>query len=168
MDGLIWSDTIVAEAATARDRVAAELARAGVPGVLTVTGPAGMPGVLTRGDIDLHLRVEPDDFADAVTRLVDLYAPASRHSWADTLAVFEVPATRATGLAVTPVGSPHDRRFTRSWQRLLTDPVLLAAYNDLKRRYAGAAAYEEQKSAFFDRVASNAGHGRERPDGDQP
>lgn len=111
-----------------------------------------MPGVRTRGDIDLHLRVEPDDFDEVVSRLNDLYNPASRHAWADTLAVFDVPAIRPTGLAVTPVGSPHDWRFTQSWHRLRADPVLLEEYNALKSRYAGTASYEEQKSAFFDRA----------------
>jgi hypothetical protein len=150
MADLIWSDTILAEASAARDRVAADLTGVGVAGEVVVTGPAGRPGVLTRGDIDLHLRVAPADFDAVVARLRDLYPPASLHAWAPTLAVFEVPAARLTGLAVTPIGSPHERRFTGSWQRLAADPELLAAYNALKTEHVGTESYEERKSAFFD------------------
>ena len=152
MVSLIWSDTILAEAGATRDRVAAELVEAQINGVVTVTGPAGMPGVLTRGDVDLHLRVDPGHFAEVVSRLGRLYEPTSQNSWAATLAVFEVPADRPTGLAVTPVGSPHDRRFSRSWERLRTEPDLLHDYNALKVRHVDTDSYEEHKSAFFDRI----------------
>jgi len=112
-----------------------------------------MPGVLTRGDTDLHLRVDVALFQTAVERLRAIYTPASLQSWAPTLAVFDVPSTRSTGLAVTPVASPHDQRFTLAWTRLRAEPDLLREYNTLKSQHYTSDVYEECKSAFFDRIA---------------
>src|SRR5438309_1027500 len=79
--------------------------------------------------------------------------PASLRSWAPTLAVFDVPAARPTGLAVTPVASTHDKRFTSAWQRLPNEPDLLREYNAIKLQDQTVDVYEERKSAFFDRIA---------------
>lgn len=147
---LVWSDGLLEEARRVRDEVAAALDRLGVPGELRLTGAAGMPGVLTKGDVDLHLRVPVDRFGEAVDRLRRAYAVGSPHAWARTLAVFDVPGARATGLAVTPVGSEHDVRFVTTWQRLADEPSLVADYNRVKASAAGTQAYERLKSAFFD------------------
>lgn len=149
---LILSDTIVEEARAACRRVRRQLAGLGIEGEVVLTGGASVPGALTKGDIDLHLRVPPSSFDDAVARLRTEYPTASPWAWAATLAVFDVPSTRPTGLAVTPVGSEHDLRFSRAWQRLRTDPVLLEEYNSLKTDSFGAASYEDRKSAFFTRL----------------
>lgn len=148
----MWSETLLHEARRVRDRVERDLSSTGVPGDVVITGPASLPSVLTKGDVDLHLRVPPDRFDDAVRRLDELYEPASLHSWAPTLAVFDVPAAVATGLAVTPIGSIHDRRFTVAWLRLRTEPDLLREYNAIKSEFFGTADYENRKSAFFDTI----------------
>jgi GrpB-like predicted nucleotidyltransferase (UPF0157 family) len=154
MDSLVWSDTLLDEADRLWRRVAGELTAARVPGDVVLVGPASLPGVLTRGDIDLHLRVPAGDFAAAVERLHTCYRPTSRDSWAPTLAVFDIPATRPAGLAVTPVGSEHDRRFTTSWRRLRSEPDLLREYNALKSAHVATPDYEERKSAFFSRISA--------------
>lgn len=133
---------LAAERVRLRDR--------GVPGELLLVGGSSVPAALTRGDVDLHLRVAPAHFDGTVRRLRDWYAVVHPEIWSPTLATFTVPAALLTGLAVTPAGSEHDRRFTRSWQLLAADPALLAAYNALK--VDGEGAYEERKSAFFDRL----------------
>lgn len=125
----------------------------GVDGEVVLTGGASVPGALTKGDIDLHLRVPSGSFRSAVDRLRAEYRTASPSAWAETLAVFEVPASRPTGLAVTPAGSEHDLRFSRAWERLRNDPALLEEYNDLKRAAFGDASYEQRKSEFFTRLA---------------
>ena len=38
-------------------------------GELVLTGGSSVPGALTVGDIDLHLRVEPEQFAASVARI---------------------------------------------------------------------------------------------------
>jgi GrpB-like predicted nucleotidyltransferase (UPF0157 family) len=150
---LVRSDDLLDEAREARDEVEKSLVALGVPGELVLTGSASVPGALTKGDIDLHLRVAPDGFEAAVVRLRLAYPVGSPHSWAETLAVFDVPRSRATGLAVTPVGSEHDRRFTRAWEELRSRPELLLQYNALKLASTGAEDYEVRKSDFFTAIS---------------
>ena len=149
MADLVWSDRLLDEARAARDEVAAALTHLRVPGELVLTGATSVAGALTKGDIDLHLRVETGHYTATVALLGDTYRAASVHAWADTLAVFDVPGPRPTGLAVTPVGSVHDQRFRLTWRALRRDPRLLAEYNALKRAAYGTTEYEERKSAFF-------------------
>jgi GrpB-like predicted nucleotidyltransferase (UPF0157 family) len=104
---------------------------------------------LTRGDIDLHLRVPPADFDRVVGALKAAFTVVHPEIWVTTLATFEVTDDPPVGLAVTPAGSEHDLRFTRSWQLLAADPALVQQYNNMKRS-ATAAEYEARKSAFFD------------------
>ena len=120
---------------------------------LQLTGGSSVPGALTGGDVDLHLRVEPAAFRATVDRLRAVYEVVHPEIWAESLATFGVPG-EAVGIAVTPVGSEHDRRFVESWRRLRADPALLAAYNAMKREHDSPdePAYEAAKSAFFDRL----------------
>ncbi len=154
----------------ARAILAAErerLRRRGVPGELVLVGGSSVPGALTRGDVDLHLRVAPEDMATAVAALREVYDVVHPEIWQPTLATFAVPGPEAaglpTGVAVTPVGSEHDVRFTVTWRRIAADRALLAEYNRLKEHDAGGGtasgavrdeAYEARKSAFFDRVVA--------------
>ena len=117
---------------------------------LVLTGGSSVPGALTKGDVDLHLRVAPAGFAECVAAFRGVYDVVHPEIWQDTLATFEVPgAPLPTGVAVTPVGSAHDVRFHRSSELLSADPALLAAYNAMKA--AGG-----DKSAFFDRLLASS------------
>lgn len=148
-------DVARAVLAAERDR----LRRLGVPGDLVLVGGCSVPGALTRGDVDLHLRVPPSAFTAAVDLLRAHYPVVHPDIWTTTLATFDVPARAPgdppTGIAATPRGSEHDLRFTRSWQLLAADPDLLAEYNAAK--LAGESdidgpGYEDLKSAVFDRL----------------
>ena len=136
----------------------ARLDRLGVPGELVLVGGSSLLGALTRGDVDLHLRVPEPQFAAVVTALRQEYPVVHPEIWSATLATFTVPQQAATdpptGLAVTPRGSEHDVRFTLSWQRLRADPRLVEEYNAMKLAGDGpdGADYEARKSAFFDRL----------------
>ncbi|MFW5474204.1 GrpB family protein [Knoellia sp. CPCC 206450] len=156
MDGLVWSDGLLDEARQVRARVATALSGLGLPGEVELIGGLSVPGALTKGDVDLHLRVRAKDFGDVVSRLRDVLPVASPHAWAATLAVFEVPGSIPTGLAVTPHGSEHDARFRLAWERLRADPSLLDEYNALKSDSVGTAGYEESKSRFFSALATPA------------
>ncbi|WP_249999022.1 GrpB family protein [Actinoplanes sp. M2I2] len=121
------------------------------PHELVLVGGSSRPEALTKGDVDLHLRVPAEDFPWVVDTLRGVYQVVHPEIWQPTLATFAVEATRPTGVAVTPAGSEHDVRFTRTWQRLAADPALVAAYNELKLRHRDdPAEYERRKSAFFD------------------
>jgi GrpB-like predicted nucleotidyltransferase (UPF0157 family) len=120
---------------------------------LMLTGGTSVPGALTKGDVDLHLSVAPQDFAATIATLRTLYAVAHPEIWQATLAVFAIEADLPTGLAVTPAGTEHDVRFRRTWTLLRANPDLLAAYNAAK--LAGGADYESRKSAFFDSLPTD-------------
>jgi GrpB-like predicted nucleotidyltransferase (UPF0157 family) len=156
---LIRSDSMgdVARAVLAAQRQ--RLRHLGVPGELVLVGGCSVPGALTRGDVDLHLRVPPDAFSLAVNRLRAHYPVVHPEIWTTTLATFDVPPRAPgdppAGLAATPQGSEHDLRFSHSWQLLAADPALLEEYNAAKR--AGESdidgpGYEALKSAVFDRL----------------
>ncbi|GLY96429.1 GrpB family protein [Actinoplanes sp. NBRC 103695] len=126
---------------------------------LVLVGGSSVAGALTKGDVDLHLRVPESAFPDAVAALTEIYDVVLPEIWQPTLATFAVKAALPTGVAATPIGSEHDVRFTRTWRRLAADPALVDAYNELKLRHRNdPREYELRKSAFFDKLA-----GKTRP-----
>ena len=149
---------LLAAALAVLDAERVRLTALGVPGELVLVGGSSVPGALTHGDVDLHLRVPEPEFAAAVAALGKEYPVVHPEIWSATLATFTVPHQATTdpptGLAVTPEGSEHDLRFTRSWQRLRADPRLVEQYNAMKLAGDGpdGADYEARKSAFFDRL----------------
>jgi GrpB-like predicted nucleotidyltransferase (UPF0157 family) len=148
---LIPSDSIQPQASRILTSTRERLRALDVPGELMLVGGSSVPGALTRGDVDLHLRVEPTEFPNAVRDLERHFTVAHPEIWTDTLAAFELRDDLPVGIAVTPAGSEHDIRFTRCWQLLAADPSLVLEYNGVKRS-APAAEYEVRKSAFFDRL----------------
>lgn len=162
------SDDLRAEAVEVLAAERAALHAAGVPGDLVWVGGSSVPGALTRGDVDLHLRVQPDAFATAVRLLRRDHAVVHPEIWCATLATFDVDAPLPAGLAVTPVGSEHDVRFTRTWALLRADARLLAEYNRVKAEADDVAPdeYEARKSAFFDQILAGAGAGAGAADDD--
>ncbi|MDQ3690868.1 MAG: GrpB family protein [Chloroflexota bacterium] len=130
-----------------------------VDGTLELTGGSSVPGALTGGDVDLHLRVPPDSLGSAVEALRDIYDVVLPEIWSETLATFYVRGDERIGVAVTPIGSEHDRRFVGAWDRLRGDPGLLAAYNAMKMAHADADEdrYRAAKAAFFDGIDGSSG-----------
>ena len=127
-----------------------------IPGaVLNLTGGSSVAGALTGGDVDLHLRVPPQAFETVVALLRDRYEVVHPEIWSASLATFQVPGDELVGVAVTPIGSEHDLRFRRAWDRLRADPEALDAYNAMKRAHAdgGDEGYRAAKAAFFDAIA---------------
>lgn len=118
---------------------------------LVLVGGSCVPGALTKGDVDLHLRVPTGNFDRTVAVLRGIYQVVHLEIWQPSLATFAVEAPLPTGIAVTPVGSEHDLRFSRSWQLLVADPDLLKAYNAMKlRSQDDSREYERHKAEFFD------------------
>jgi GrpB-like predicted nucleotidyltransferase (UPF0157 family) len=135
-----------------RDHVLALVATAEIEHV----GSTSVPGALTKGDVDLLVRVQADEFAAAVVAMGAHYAVHQPENWTPTLASFacDSPGDPPVGVQVVVAGSSDDALFGPFRDALIRDPGLLADYNALKRRYDGEdyQLYTEVKGEFVERV----------------
>jgi GrpB-like predicted nucleotidyltransferase (UPF0157 family) len=135
-----------------RDRVRKLLPDAEVEHV----GATSVPGALTKGDLDLLVRVKPDRFESAVAALRGAYAIHQPENWTQTFASFVDPEAAAlpVGVQLAVAGSAEDALFGPFREALTRDPELLAEYNALKLRLDGAdyERYTAVKGEFVERV----------------
>lgn len=117
------------------------------------TGATSVPAALTRGDLDIHVRVSAAEFSGARDALARVYACYRTAMWTPDFAAFVDPeASIPTGVALTAQGGEHDHRFVLAWERLRREPQLVEEYNALKLRYERSrdvGSYEAAKSCFF-------------------
>jgi GrpB-like predicted nucleotidyltransferase (UPF0157 family) len=119
-------------------------------------GSTSIPGALTKGDLDLLVRVDAAGFDPAAGALRALYAVHQPENWTATYASFADPGADdpPVGVQLVVGGSADDALFGPFRRAMIADPELLAAYNALKRRYDGSdyATYTDAKAAFIARV----------------
>ena len=139
--------------------IAAHSARiaAALPAVeIEHVGSTAIPGALTKGDLDLLVRVPAARFEAAVTALRALYAIHQPENWTPTYASFADRDAQdpPVGVQLAVAGSADDARFAPFRDALIADPALLAQYNALKRSLDGAEyeRYTALKGAFVERV----------------
>jgi GrpB-like predicted nucleotidyltransferase (UPF0157 family) len=130
-------------------------------------GSTSVPGALTKGDVDVLVRVRPDDFDAAVIALRSRYAVHQPANWTPTLASFAEPgaADPPVGIQLVVAGSTDDALFGPFRDALIRDPDLLAEYNALKRHYDGSdyRRYTDIKGRFVERVLREPGVAPSRP-----
>ena len=143
---------VAAAFASHRARIAGALPDAEVQHV----GATSIPGALTKGDLDLLVRVPAARFDDAVTTLRGLYAVHQPENWTSTYASFLDAGSHdpPVGVQVAVAGSPDDALFAPFRDALIADPELLARYNALKLSLDGAEYedYTDAKRVFIERV----------------
>ena len=117
-------------------------------------GSTAIPGSLTKGDLDIQVRVEQKDFEKAQNALSKMYKPNKGNPPTKTYASFkdadmEIPL----GVQLTVIGSKEDN-FTALRDILVSDEKHLQTYNALKKRYQGKSMreYRKAKGAFVERV----------------
>jgi GrpB-like predicted nucleotidyltransferase (UPF0157 family) len=124
-------------------------------------GSTSIPGALTKGDVDLLVRVEEGAFATASATLRELYAVHQPENWTPTYASFSDPeaADPPVGVQLAVKGSPDDALFGPFREAMMSDPALLAEYNALKLRLDGAdyERYTKVKGEFVERVLGRSG-----------
>ncbi|WP_072394683.1 GrpB family protein [Hyphomicrobium sp. CS1GBMeth3] len=137
------------------ERVAAELRKV-LPATADIrhVGATAVSGCLTKGDLDIVVRVAPEHFAVAERVLAEGFARNTGSKRTDTFAAFEDPQTEPhLGIQLTVAGGEDDyfHLFVEALQR---DPALVARYNALKLQHAGAPmdAYRAAKSAFIEEI----------------
>ena len=119
-------------------------------------GATAVPGALTKGDVDLVVRVSERDFADAGSILRTRYVVHQPHNWTRTLASFTAPdaSDPPVGVQLVVAGSDADGFFGPFRDALINDPTLLAKYNELKLNLDGLdyESYTERKGEFVESV----------------
>lgn len=119
-------------------------------------GATAVPGALTKGDVDVLVRVGEADFPTAVDVLSHRYAIHQPHNWTPTLASFKAqePSELEVGVQLVVAGSDADGFFGPFRDALINRPALLAEYNQLKRTLDGLdyERYTERKGEFVERV----------------
>ena len=120
-------------------------------------GATAVPGVLTKGDLDLLVRVPAARFATAIPVLKERYEVHQPENWTSRFASFKAAAQGEIPVAVQLVAadSEEDRQLVGWRERLIADRGLLDRYNAFKRAQvgAGAEAYAEAKAEFINRQA---------------
>jgi len=117
-------------------------------------GATSMPDGITKGDVDVNLRVAPERFDSLVTALSARFDVAQPQNWTGTYASFS--GTRRGlpfGIQVTVAGSEDDF-LVELRDRMLNDPDLRRRYDEVKRASApaGREAYWQAKDDFLRRL----------------
>jgi GrpB-like predicted nucleotidyltransferase (UPF0157 family)/protein-L-isoaspartate O-methyltransferase len=126
-------------------------------------GSTAVPGSLTKGDVDLLVRVPRDGFSTAAQALGSAYAVHQPEHWTSTFASFadSEAIEPPVGVQLVVSGSSEDKSFGAFRDALIGDPALLTEYNDLKRRLDGEdyERYTDKKAEFVERVLGQINDG---------
>ena len=117
-------------------------------------GATAVPGSLTKGDLDIQVRVPAADFAAAEVVLAAHYQPNSKTDRDVGFASFtDEKANPPLGVQLTAIDGPHDG-FYRFRDVLRAHPPLREAYDTIKRGWEGRpmAGYRAEKAAFFEEL----------------
>ena len=115
-------------------------------------GGSSLSGVLTLGDVDVHVRVEAAAFVFARDALSELYEPLHPDVWHSEGAFYFTPETQPrVEVALTAIGCLDDFHHGDAWDWIAADPVLRERYNAVKREHEGGSVddYLAAKRAFF-------------------
>jgi GrpB-like predicted nucleotidyltransferase (UPF0157 family) len=114
-------------------------------------GSTAVPGSLTKGDLDLVVRVPAASFDRCEALLAGVCARNVGSLHTASLASF-VAAVAPVDVGIQLVAAGGDEDHFLAWRdRLLADPVLRGRYDALKVACVGVdmATYRERKSAFI-------------------
>jgi GrpB-like predicted nucleotidyltransferase (UPF0157 family) len=115
-------------------------------------GATALPGALTKGDVDVLVRVPPARFTMVVEELGRHFAVKQPANWTASFASFGDDAGHELPLGVQVVaeGGPEDF-FLYLRDHFLAHPEALREYDRLKETYApgGAEAYWRAKCEFL-------------------
>ena len=126
-------------------------------------GATAIPGALTKGDVDILVRVPRKDFPSAVATCKGRYAIHQPENWTDDFASFKDDITFSLPLGIQMVVKDSGSDFFLYLRdRLRTDPQLLTEYNQLKTRHGGGKPgnYWRAKNRFFERMLAERPPGR--------
>ena len=151
----VWSDSVAEEAAAVFAAHARRI-RQRLPYVEVVHhGGTSVSGLLTSGDVDLHVRADEQWFEPGRELLSELYEPLFRDEWDFEVAYFVAPGAQPpVEIVLTLIGSVDDLYHGAAWQRITVDHDLAERYNALKREHESGslADYKAAKRDFFHKI----------------
>lgn len=121
-------------------------------------GATAVSGCLTKGDLDIVVRVPADDFDQCDASLAALFERNVGSARTDTFSAFEDGTTTPhLGIQLTVIGDPKDV-FHLFAEALSSSAQLLDAYNQLKLRFHARPMdeYRRAKDQFVESVLSGA------------
>lgn len=121
-------------------------------------GSTAVPGCLTKGDLDIVVRVPQKHFADTDVALASRFTRNVASIRTETFSAFEdVSSYPHLGIQLAAIDGPFDD-FHRFVEALHKSPRLVEEYNALKLSYNGAdmALYRSAKDAFIERVLADS------------
>ena len=115
-------------------------------------GSTSIPGTLTKGDLDIAVRVSPDNFHEADRLLGELFNRNTESFRSDEFSAFQDSTSDPeSGVQLVVVGSIPDNFL--AWRQLLeSDAELRHEYDDLKKRFEGQSMelYRAAKTQFIE------------------
>lgn len=117
-------------------------------------GSTAIPGSLTKGDLDIQVRVSAGTYAAAKQRLETLYRTnTGGFAAADGVSFEAEESGRSVGIHLTVVGGSVDIQH-RFRDRLNGSAALRDEYDGIKRRFHGRSMerYRDEKALFVARV----------------
>ncbi len=118
-------------------------------------GSTAVPGSLTKGDLDMNVRVEARWFSGAVAELGKLYEINQPHNWTEAFASFKDDASfdLDLGVQLTVIGSQDDH-FVRLRDLLNDNPGLVVKINELKEKHQGGnmESYRADKAELYQQI----------------
>lgn len=142
-------DEVLAQFATERGTILELLPEAEVEHI----GATAVTGSLTKGDLDLLVRVAAEDFDRGLGALGNRYDVHQPENWNHGFASFKSTSHGKipVGIQLVVAGGEDDLLFTGWRDRLIADPRLLRRYNELKLAQcdSGYDAYLTAKAEFI-------------------
>lgn len=118
-------------------------------------GSTSIPGTLTKGDLDITVRVPKENFKEAVAKLKKLYQVNQPENWKEYFASFKDDKKLGIdfGAQLVIIDSPADD-FIKLRDILASDPKLIEEYNQMKLKYEGKNMdeYRKEKADFFQKL----------------
>ena len=114
-------------------------------------GATAIPGCLSKGDLDVCIRISAVEFPEAERQLAAAYDRNTGSLRDETFASFK-DDMHAPPLGVQLVAQASELDVFVTFREVVRrDPQLVADYNELKKRFAGRAMddYRAAKSAFI-------------------
>lgn len=121
-------------------------------------GSTAIPGTLTKGDLDIQVRVEEKEFPQARKILLALYDRNDGNPETEHFISFKDDRnTVPLGIQLTVKDTEFDI-FWKITEVLKENDVLRRGYNELKQKFEGATMeeYRRAKADFFKRLMKNS------------